>query len=342
MIIFENEPLAPRTTFRVGGSARFLVEVSDERELPDVFSFAQQRQLNVCIIGGGSNILADDGVAEGVFIAPRFMGTVAHEDAYVVGSGVSWDAFVEEAVRASRWGVENLSGIPGTVGGAIVQNAGAYGSEIADCLMWVDAYDTHVRRVERLTREQCDFAYRMSLFKAVPNRFVIVRAAFNVHANGTPNLAYRDLSEHFKATTNPPLAAIRAAVLSIRSAKFPDLTIEGTAGSFFKNPMVSAAFAQTLARNYPGIPLFSSPDDGMVKVSLAWILDRILSMRGASLGAVRAYEKQPLVIVAQTSATAHDIRAFARIIQNRVREECALEIEPEVCIMHGIAISNTL
>lgn len=346
MTILENEPLAPRTTFKVGGSVRFLVEVETAAEVPEAFLFARARDLPTFILGGGSNVLADDGLALGVCIVPKIIGVTREHsergEICVAGAGESWDGFVTFAIEHSLWGVENLSGIPGSVGGAVVQNAGAYGAEIADTLAWVEAYDTLQGVVRRLSRQECAFGYRRSCFKDEPGRFVILHVAFLLASVGVPNVAYRDLAEHFSGVTNIALSDIRNAVLAIRAGKFPDLSAEGTAGSFFKNPSIPIAEASLFAERYRGVPVFENDDGATMKLSLAWLFDRVLGLRGLTVEHVRAYERQPLVIVVQRGATARDVRTFARDIQKRAHDELALSIEPEVCIMHGAHSGNTL
>lgn len=339
MRIFEHEPLAPRTTFNVGGSARFLIEVETEEDVRGALALAHKSGLPVCIIGGGSNVLADDGEAEGVFIAVKTTGCVREGDTVIAGAGEVWDDLVSFAVLEERWGIENLSAIPGTVGGAVVQNAGAYGVEVEDTLAWVEAFDVKTGALKRLSKEACNFSYRTSCFKREVGRYIILRAAFTLSAAGSPNIAYRDLTERFNGST-PTVAQVRDAVRDIRAGKFPDLKGGGTAGSFFKNPVISNTEVGRLVERFPGLPVFAAADGVTSKVSLAWLLDHALNLRGKTEGFVRCYEKQPLVIVAQHGARAEEVRSFAAMIKTRVAKEIGISIEPEVIIMRGMRMTN--
>lgn len=342
MRVLEHEPLAPRTTFKVGGSARFLIEIEHDADIRDALAFAHERGLPLCILGGGSNMLIDDGEADAVFLHIAMGGIdFPQSGECVAGAGEAWDSVVARTVAEGLWGLENLSAIPGSVGGAVVQNAGAYGAELRDALVWVEAFDTKAKEPVRLVSSDCRFGYRSSRFKEEPQRFIILKAAFALSPNGSPNISYRDLRERF-AGTSPSLSAVRDAVIAIRAGKFPDLREVGTAGSFFKNPVLPAAQARALTEAYPGLPVFPAEDSGTSKVSLAWLLDHALGLKGKTEGAVSTYEKQPLVIVAQKEVRAAEVRAFAKEIQARVHAALGIAIEPEVIIMHGATMTSEL
>lgn len=332
MVIEENIPLAPFTTFRIGGPARFFTRVQSADELRAALAFAKEKKLEVFILGGGSNVLVDDKGFGGLVIKIEMTGVEKEGTTLVAGAGESWDALVARAISEELWGLENLSGIPGTVGAAPVQNIGAYGAELKDTLLWLEALDTQSNEVVRFENKQCKFAYRSSLFKKSPGRYILLRAAFALHKDGTPNISYKDLSLAF-AGKNPALQEIRAAVLAIRAQKFPDLSVEGTAGSFFLNPIVTPAAAARLAAQYPSLPQFKA--EGGVKLSLAWLLDNALNLKGTQLGGARLFERQPLVIAATRDARAGDVRALAEKIKSEVRATLGLEIEEEVKVIHS-------
>lgn len=346
MGIEENVPLAPRTTFKVGGSARFLVEGKSVADIREAAALAEKKGLPFIVLGGGSNLLVDDGVCEAVFYAPKNKGLSIQEMGntavvLIAAAAETWDETVAFAVHEGLYGLENLSGIPGQVGGAAVQNIGAYGAALSDTAVWVEAYDLQEKVLRTLSAEECRYGYRRSLFKDEPNRFVIVRVAFQLSRTGSLDTSYRDLQEFF-AHTAPTLAAVREAVLSIRAKKFPDLEVEGTAGSFFKNPIVSEKEAAALTARFPDMPLYSVPEALGVKVPLAWFLDRVLALRGYTRGRVRCFEAQPLVLVAAFGATAQEVRAQARFVQQEVAEKIGLNIEPEVCILRNNILTTDL
>ena len=327
MVIEENVPLGPMTTFFIGGLARYFVRVTNVEELRQSLDYARDQNLSALILGGGSNVLISDAGFDGLVIKIEIAGIEKEGETLVAGAGESWDALVVRAVQEELWGVENLSGIPGTVGAAPVQNIGAYGSEVKDTLLWVEAFDTQSGQVVRLQNTECGFGYRTSRFKKEPGRFVILRVAFQLKKNGAPNASYKDLADIARFN----LAEIRAKVLAIRAGKFPDLKKEGTAGSFFLNPVVSAQKAAELVEQYPGLPNF--PAEQGRKLSLAWILDTILQVKGLSVGGARVYEKQPLVIAASRGARARDVAELAQKVSQLVQNKLKITIEPEVRIL---------
>ena len=336
MDIQEHLPLAPLTTFGIGGLARFFARARTVAEIAEALAFAKEKNLSVCILGGGSNTLFDDAGFQGLVIKIEVGGITLERDGdgalLVAGAGESWDAIVARAVGENLWGVENLSAIPGTIGGAVVQNIGAYGAALSQTLAWAEVYDTQKKEITKLSGGECAFGYRDSIFKRHDGRYVILRAALRLLTALAPDLSYRDLAEKFK-DTSPSLVDIREAVIAIRKNKFPDMALEGTAGSFFKNPVLPKAQTDILASKYPGMPLFSLPESSDTKVPLGWILDHALNVRGMRIGSARLFEKQALVIVTEKNGSSKDVAALAKEIQNRVRDAIGIAIEPEVRVV---------
>ncbi len=328
MQVEEQVPLGPLTTFCIGGPARYFVRVKNVEELKQSLDFSKSRNLEILLLGGGSNVLISDAGFDGLVIKIELSGVKKEGELLIAGAGENWDALVERAVSNGLWGIENLSGIPGTVGAAPIQNIGAYGSEIKDTLAWVEAFDTRSGAVTRINNTDCGFGYRTSRFKKELGRFIILRAAFALKKNGAPNVSYKDLADCGKLN----IAQVRAKVLAIRAWKFPDLKKEGTAGSFFLNPMVSTQKAAELAEKYPGLPNF--PAQQGQKVSLAWLLDNVLHIKGMSVGGARLYEKQPLVIAASRNTSASDVAGLAQKVAWLVRDKFKITIEPEVKIIN--------
>ncbi|MGH7141078.1 MAG: UDP-N-acetylmuramate dehydrogenase [Minisyncoccia bacterium] len=352
MRVEEHIPLGALTTFGIGGPARFFAHVKDIRDLSEAVAFAQAKGAPLFILGGGSNVLIADKGFSGLVVKVEMRGvavemnpeetpskakesprdSAAHDPVLLIASaGEPWDALVLNAVHENLWGIENLSGIPGTVGGAVVQNIGAYGAAISEALEWVEAYDIASGAITRLKNAECAFGYRDSIFKHRP-QLIVVRTALRLSISPRPNLSYRDLAARFDAST-PALADIRDAVIDIRAGKFPDLTREGTAGSFFKNPMLPLEEAEKLRARYAEMPLFSMPETPLLKVPLAWLLDHALNLTGARVGGARLYERQPLVIAAARGTSAADVIALAEMVRTRVREQCGFEIKEEVRVI---------
>ena len=334
MRIEENVPLAPLTSFRLGGPARHFARVKNLEELRQSLDYARDQNLATLILGGGSNLLIGDAGFDGLVIKIEITGveslpanTAGESGLLVAGAGESWDALVARAVKDGWWGLENLSGIPGTVGAAPVQNIGAYGAEVRDTLAWVEVLDRKSGEVVRLQNAACGFGYRTSIFKRLPARYVVLRAAFALTKDGTPNASYKDLADIARLN----LDEIRQKVLEVRSQKFPDLSVEGTAGSFFLNPVVSGQKAAELLEKYPGLPTFAA-EKGR-KVSLAWLLDNVLHAKGMREGGARLYERQPLVIVAGFGASARDVTALKEKIKKEVQEKLDITLEEEVRVV---------
>ncbi len=334
MNLQEHVPLAPRTTFGIGGEARFLVEATTEAEIDAAITFAQEQNLPLRVLSEGSNVLIPDEGFSGVVLHIALRAVAITDDdadgAIVTGgAGALWDDVVDVATARNFFGIENLAGIPGSLGGAVVQNIGAYGAELANTFLYADTIDSTTRERCRILKKDAALAYRTSFFKQKPT-LIITRVALHLTKEVRPNIAYADLARlHAEGTSLATPGEIATAVRHIRSKKFPQGAGEGTAVSFFKNPVLTQEVYAALAIRYPDLPGFSQTSGG-VKVSLAWLLDHVLGLKGFSVGAVRLYEKQPIVIVATKGATAHDVDVFVKEIETRVFDETGVHIEREV------------
>ncbi len=336
MKVEENIALAPYTTFRIGGPARFFAVAKSIDDIREAVRFANEHSCAVFILGGGSNVLVDDAGFDGLVLKVELQGVDVDKNEKEVritaSAGEVWDEVVARAVGEDAWGIENLSGVPGTVGGAVVQNIGAYGAALSQTLTSVEVFDTRTNDVKTRSVGECKFGYRGSIFKEEEGRYVVLTATFVLSKNPAPNISYKDLKARF-GDSSMDIRAIRDAVLAIRAAKFPDLHVEGTAGSFFKNPIMSRADADALKATYPDMPLFDMPETDGVKVPLAWLLDNALHMKGATVGGARLFENQVLVIAAKRNTHARDVKELASNVQKKVFEELKIEIEPEVKIL---------
>lgn len=326
--------MSAHTTFHIGGPADYFITAETTSDLALAAAFAREKQLPIVLLGGGSNMLVSDEGLRAVVVHVAIAGieyetegefrVIAH-----VGGGVSWDEFVADSVHAGYWGVENLSAIPGTVGATPVQNVGAYGVEVGQLITAVSAIDMTDGTERTFTNEECAFGYRSSFFKTDEGAsYAISRVSFRLSRIPTPRIHYKDLVRAFGDRV-PTLTEVRDAVIMIRSKKFPDWRIIGTAGSFFKNPRITQEEYAALAIRYPHVPAFPEPD-GKVKVQLGWILDKALNLRGAREGNVGTYENQSLVLVNFGGALARDVDAFARGIEERVQKETGICIAREV------------
>jgi len=328
-----NVLLAQFTTFNIGGQARFFIEVHTEEEIQKAIVHARDHNLPLYPFGAGSNLLVPDAGVEGV-VMKMALDDIAFENdgdemLLIAGAGTPWEKIVDTASEQNLFGIENLAGIPGTIGGASVQNIGAYGAELADSFEYADVINAKNGERRRIEKTEAEFAYRTSFFKT-HREIIVMRVALRLSKQGVPNLNYPDLVRAQAEGTllNTP-AEISQAIRAIRAKKFPYKSGEGTAGSFFKNPIISRGLADSLAERFSGLVVFPQ-EENMVKISLAWLLDHALSLKGFSKGRVRLYEEHPLVIVASSGATASDVDAFANEIAKRVFDMTGIEIEREV------------
>ncbi len=339
MKIRENIPLAPLTTLKVGGTARYLVEVARVSDVAKAFTFARDRGLSVFVLGGGSNVLIADSGWGGLVIKMSIGGIATNEEnadvvEVVAGAGVGWDDLVRFVVERGLWGLENLSAIPGTVGASPVQNIGAYGTELKDTFAWLEAYDPAQDQFVKLTPSDCAFGYRDSVFKqsGSESQYTITRVAFQLTRAPQPNLTYKDLATWFAGKGSPTLSEIREAVIAIRAQKFPDLSQVGCAGSFFKNPLLERELFEKLSAEYPNLPAYPQPD-GQVKVSATWILDHICGLKGFTENGVALFENQPLVLINQEAETAEAVESFASKVAEQVARVTGITLEREVCLV---------
>lgn len=335
MTIETHVSLAPYTTFKIGGKADFFCRVSSGNELQEALRFAHEKQIPFFVLGGGSNVLIADEGYGGLVIKNEIKGFVEQERGdtvlITVGAGEWWDDVVSKTVTLGLWGLENLSLIPGTVGASPVQNIGAYGVEVMNVIDSVSAVHGVTGEEKIFTNAECGFAYRTSIFKKTEyKKYIITSVTFALSRIPRPILSYKDVKEFF-ATKNivaPSQREIREAVIAIRTQKFPDLSAVGTAGSFWKNPIISDELYGSLGTQHRDMPAFPSPVG--VKVSLAWILDHVCHLKGYALGRVHLFNKQPLVVVAEQGSSALDVNRLADFVVQDVKEKTGIDIEREV------------
>jgi UDP-N-acetylmuramate dehydrogenase len=337
LIIEENVPLAPLTTLKIGGAARFFVRAETENQAAEAFRFADQNDFPLFVLGGGSNVLIADEGFDGLVLQIALRGISIDNNLVTVGAGEDWDQFVAFCVEKNLAGIECLSGIPGLVGGTPVQNVGAYGQEVAETIVGVRAFDRKSREILQLTNSDCKFTYRASIFNtSEKERFIILAVTFALKPGGEPKIVYKDLRSVF-GDRKPALSETRQAVLKIRSDKSmvidPKDINTKSAGSFFKNPVVAnekfAAVAE-IARglgieNVPGFPV----DDENVKIPAAWLIEKSGFQKGYQKGNAGLSTRHTLAIINRGRATAQEILALKDEIQARVQEKFGVKLKPE-------------
>jgi UDP-N-acetylmuramate dehydrogenase len=345
MQLEENYPLAPLTTFRIGGPARFFVEARSRPEVQETVAFARSRDLPLFVLGGGSNLVIADSGWPGLVLKVAMGGIEQRPGSqargrvlFDVGAGESWDRFVSRAVAGRCAGIECLSGIPGSVGGTPVQNVGAYGQEVSETIESVELVDLRDGQVRELSNQACGFAYRSSIFNTSERgRFIILGVTYSLILDGEPHLEYGDLKRHFEAHgTRPDLAQTREAVRHIRALKGMLLTPGDpdcqSAGSFFKNPVVTKEqheeLSQRAAAKRLTLPSYPALEKSK-KVSAAWLVEKSGFARGYGFGNVGISTKHALAIVNRGGATAAEVLALKDQIQQRVEEIWGIRLEPE-------------
>jgi UDP-N-acetylmuramate dehydrogenase len=344
MMIQENLPLGPLTTLKVGGPARYFTEAKTVAEVSEAVQFSRARNLPLFVLGGGSNLVVSDAGWSGLVLKIAISGIDERsgnengKTLFDVGAGEGWDRFVARAIARNCAGVECLSGIPGSVGGTPVQNVGAYGQEVAETIDSVLVLDLRDGQIRELCAEACGFQYRTSIFNTSERgRFIILRVTYSLTPGGKPRIEYQDLKRHFAGfQQTPSLTSTREAVRCIRAGKGMLIT-QGdedcrSAGSFFKNPVLSANQHDELSRRAAAkslqIPSYPALDSQR-KVSAAWLVEHSGFSKGYRSGPVGISRKHALAIVNRGDATANDILSLKDHIQQRVEELWAIHLETE-------------
>ena len=332
----ENKDITSLTTFGIPVKARWFAEYGSERELLRISRTPEFLENDVLQIGGGSNLLFMEDYP-GLVLHSAIRGIKRYDkDADTVyaiaGAGEKWTDFVEWCLAENLAGVENLAGIPGEVGASPVQNVGAYGVEACDVIHAVECFDLSTRTTRRFTNAECRFGYRDSFFKNEgKGRFIVLRVSFRLRPDGIArNLEYgplRDLRERLGHT--PTIREVADEVVRVRDSKLPDPAVIGSAGSFFKNPVVSTGFHHEMERiSGESIPVYPAGEN-RVKLSAAWLIDHA-GMKGRRSGGAVVYERQPLVLANRGNATARDVERLSDMVRDEVRSKYLVDLRPEV------------
>ncbi|UNK57586.1 UDP-N-acetylmuramate dehydrogenase [Pseudoxanthomonas daejeonensis] len=337
--LLHDADLSARNTFQVAARAPWLLEVNDTDALPEALDLAQIRDLPLLMLGGGSNLLFA-GDATGVAVALRAAGMAIvadHGERVVVraDAGADWHALVMWSLDQGLCGLENLALIPGSTGAAPIQNIGAYGVEVGEHIVAVEAWDRQAQRMVRLDRAACAFGYRDSAFKRQPDRWIVTAvelelARADATTDAAPRLGYAGIGEELAAmgVVRPSARDVAEAVIRIRRRKLPDPAVVGNAGSFFKNPIVPAAQAQSLLDAHPRLPAFPGDGDATRKLSAAWLIDAC-GWKGAREGDAGVSAAHALVLVNHGNATGVQLLELARRIAGSVDERFGVALEPE-------------
>jgi UDP-N-acetylmuramate dehydrogenase len=344
MLIEENKPLAPFTTFGIGGSARWFVEAASEEEVAEAAGWAEERGVSLFVLGGGSNLLVSDAGFDGLALRVGLRGIATAPDRtgqaiYRAAAGEEWEHFVQRTIEDHCAGVECLAGIPGTVGGTPVQNVGAYGQEVASVIERVRAFDLNERAFVEFSAAECGFAYRRSRFNSTDRgRFIVTRVDYRLTPGGAPTVRYAELQRVLAEGGEPSLADVAAAVRRLRQSKGM-LLVEGdpecrSAGSFFKNPIVAEeqvkAITERSGKEPPRFPAgLGVQGPGRVKVPAAWLIEQAGFTKGYALGNAGISSRHTLALVNRGGATATEVLALASQIAAAVEARFGIQLEME-------------
>ncbi|RRA50301.1 UDP-N-acetylmuramate dehydrogenase [Acidipila sp. EB88] len=350
----EQVLLAPYTTFGIGGPARWFASVATEQQLAAACQWARRQGLPLFVLGGGSNVLVADSGFAGLVLHIALLGVqTTHDDAagtttFAAAAGEDWDALVARSVGAGCAGMECLAGIPGTVGGTPVQNVGAYGQEVAQCITSVRCYDREGDCFVCFPNEQCGFAYRTSRFNTAPDRgrYVVTSVEFALHPGAAPSLAYADVQRFFAdRTTTPSLPEVAEAIRTIRRAK--GMVIDNaaqpardpdtrSAGSFFKNPVVAETLYRSIAAsvapaNTPSYPAPAATDGSpQRKLPAAWLLEQAGFPKGFRMAGAAISSKHTLALTNHSGeATAAEVIALRDALATGVKLRFGVQLEQE-------------
>jgi len=335
MDIHTNIPLKNHTTMRLGGPARFMTDVHTPEEVQLACKNAASQNLPVFILGGGSNVIAHDNGFNGIVIRNRIPGFAVLEDqpgysVIKIGAGESWDEMVKKTVEMNLSGIEALSAIPGTAGAAPVQNIGAYGQEIAETLVSLEAYDRETDSFVTLQNADCGFSYRHSIFRGeATGRYVITYITLKLSKNAPQPPFYKAVQDYFDAhniTLYTP-QTIREAVMTIRTDKLPDPALRPNSGSFFKNAIIETWQYDELKAQYLDAPSYDLPD-GHYKIPTGWLIEQT-GLKGKVLHGVRVHDKNALVLINESATSYQDLAAARDEIIGAVRDKFRIIIEQE-------------
>ena len=338
----QNYSLKEHNTFGIDAKCRRFIEFEDDDEAIEVAKILRESATPYIIIGGGSNLLLTKDF-DGIVVRSGIKGVCFEESGVrsqetgvrmTCGSGEVWDDMVATSLKAGYYGMENLSLIPGDVGASAVQNIGAYGMEASDLILCVWMIEIPTGKPWMIGNEECEYGYRQSRFKQDwKNRFLITRVTYGLTKTFKPHLDYGNIRQELerRGIQEPTAQQLREVIIDIRNAKLPDPKIEGNAGSFFMNPIVTRQKYEKLAALYPNMPHYKV-DSRHEKIPAGWMIEQC-GWKGKSLGRAGVHNKQALVLVNRGGASGAEIVALCDAICKDVKAKFDIDIHPEVNII---------
>lgn len=337
MNIFQNVSLHDYSTMRLGGTARYLAEIHSRQELSEALNWADAQNIPVMMVGGGSNVIWKDEGFAGLLLVNKILRFETFEEdeqnTYITaGAGEVWDSVVERTVQAGLTGIEALSLIPGTAGATPIQNVGAYGQELSQTLVTVEAYDRQLKTLVNIPSTDCAFGYRTSRFKtAEKGRFFITAITLHLMKGNPQPPFYESAQKYFNeqgiSEVTPEI--LRKAVISIRTSKLPDPAVVANNGSFFANPVIDQGSASQLLADYPEMTQWPTDNDH-TKISAAWLIEQAGFKDYHDEGTGMAtWPKQALVFVNENAQTTADLLKFKQKVVAAVQAKFGIMLEQE-------------
>ena len=319
---------------KLGGKAKYLCHAKTEKDFVEAAIFAKNNNLKIITIGHGTNIIFTDLGFNGLVVVNEYSGYTVNNEQVIAKSGSSWDSIVKASVDNNLIGIEALSLVPGTVGGAPVNNIGAYGQEIKDTLLFVKVLNNDICKVEKIYKDACEFSYRNSIFKEKEHgKYQILEVTLGLKKYNPANYAppnYPAVQQELKDEKLITPAIVREKIISIRQAKLPNPKQEPNTGSFFKNPVVEQKQFDDFIKKYPEAPFYELKG-GSYKIPAGWLIDN-LSLKGQVLNGIEVYSKQALVLVNRSASSFKQLQATINYIQTAVEAKYGIKIsvEPEI------------
>jgi UDP-N-acetylmuramate dehydrogenase len=333
LVIQEQVDLMPYNSFGVSQIAAYFAEIQDVADLKQAREFAASQRLAVLVLGQGSNTLFIKDFP-GLVLFMNNQGREMLPGAGMVraAAGENWHELVMYCLENGLYGIENLALIPGTVGAAPIQNIGAYGVELEQYFVELEAFDLKTGEHRHMSKTDCQFAYRDSVFKQDPSqKLVVLSVTLQLAAEPVPQIAYAGLREALEGQEITP-QNVFDAVCAIRSSKLPDPAVIGNAGSFFKNPVISRSKLEKLRESFPDLPAWDSDDPDLVKLPAAWLLDH-KGWKGRRRGGAAVHDDHALVIVNRENATGEDVLLLAQEMSSSVLQSFGIALQTEVRIV---------
>ncbi len=334
MEFVKDQKLSAYSSMQLGGKAKYLCHAKKQSDFLEALNFAKSKNLKIITIGHGTNIIFTDSGLNGLVVVNEYSGYNIEDEILTAKSGSSWDEIVQASVENDLVGIEALSLVPGTVGGAPVNNIGAYGQEIKDTLVYVKALNNVSGEIITISNAECDFGYRNSIFKEKDHgKFQILEVCLKLKKYQksiyrVPN--YPAVQQAMKNELNPNPSLVRKVISEIRRSKLPDPTTTPNTGSFFKNPIVDDDLFNTFINNYPDAPYYEL-ENNQYKIPAGWLIEN-LGLKGKIISGIEIYKKQALVLVNRSATSYKQLDDTIKYIQKQVKSEynIAISIEPEI------------